>query len=42
MVTFVIVVLDEACDLGFEITGQIIVIEQNAVKMLGSEWAESP
>ena len=31
MVTPVIVVLDEARDLGFEITGQIIVLEQNAV-----------
>ena len=31
MVTLVIVVLDEARDLGFEITGQIIVLEQNAV-----------
>jgi hypothetical protein len=31
MVTAVIVVLDEARDLGFEITGQIIVLEQNAV-----------
>src|SRR6476646_9816265 len=30
MVTSVIVVLDEARDLGFEITGQIIVLEQNA------------
>jgi hypothetical protein len=29
MVTPVIVVLDEARDLGFEITGQIIVLEQN-------------
>jgi hypothetical protein len=27
----VIVVLDEARDLGFEITGQVIVLEQNAV-----------
>ena len=26
----VIVVLDEARDLGFEITGQVIVLEQNA------------
>ena len=26
-----IVVLDEARDLGFEITGQVIVLEQNAV-----------
>ncbi len=31
MVTPVIVVLDEARDLGFEITGQVIVLEQNAV-----------
>ena len=31
MVTPMIVVLDEARDLGFEITGQIIVLEQNAV-----------
>ena len=31
MVTPLIVVLDEARDLGFEITGQIIVLEQNAV-----------
>jgi hypothetical protein len=31
MVTPAIVVLDEALDLGFEITGQIIVLEQNAV-----------
>jgi hypothetical protein len=31
MVTPVIIVLDEARDLGFEITGQIIVLEQNAV-----------
>ena len=31
MVTPVIVVLGEAPDLGFEITGQIIVFEQNAV-----------
>ena len=31
MVTQVIVVLDEARDLGFEITGQIIVLEQNPV-----------
>jgi hypothetical protein len=31
MVTLVIVVLDEARDLGFEITGQVIVLEQNAV-----------
>jgi hypothetical protein len=31
MVTPVIVVLDEARDLGFEITGLIIVLEQNAV-----------
>ena len=31
MVTAVIVVLDEARDLGFEITGQVIVLEQNAV-----------
>jgi len=31
MVTPVIVVLDEARDLGFEITGQVVVLEQNAV-----------
>ena len=31
MVTAVIVVLDEARDLGFEIAGQVIVLEQNAV-----------
>ena len=31
MVAPVIVVLDEARDLGFEITGQIIVLEQDAV-----------
>jgi hypothetical protein len=31
MVTPVIVVLDEAHDLGFEITGQVIVLEQNVV-----------
>ena len=31
MVTPLIVVLDEARDLGFENTGQIIVLEQNAV-----------
>jgi hypothetical protein len=31
MVTLVIVVLDEARDLGFEIAGQVIVLEQNAV-----------
>ena len=31
MVTPVIVVLDEARDLGCEITGQIVVLEQNAV-----------
>jgi hypothetical protein len=31
MITPVIVVLDEARDLGFEITGQVIVLEQNAV-----------
>jgi type I restriction enzyme S subunit len=31
MVTPVIVVLDEAGDLGLEITGQIIVLKQNAV-----------
>ena len=31
MVTPVIVVLDKARDLGFEITGQVIVLEQNAV-----------
>jgi hypothetical protein len=31
MVTPVIVVLDEARDLGFEIAGQVIVLEQNAV-----------
>ena len=31
MVTPVIVVLDEARNLGFEITGQIIVLEQNLV-----------
>ena len=31
MVTPVIVVLDGARDLGFEITGQVIVLEQNAV-----------
>ena len=31
MVTPVIVVLDEARDLGFEITRQVIVLEQNAV-----------
>ena len=31
MVAPVIVVLDEARDLGFEITGQVIVLEQNAV-----------
>jgi hypothetical protein len=30
MVTPVILVLDEARDLGFEITGQVIVLEQNA------------
>ena len=31
MVTPVIVVLDEARDLGFEIIRQVIVLEQNAV-----------
>ena len=31
MVTALIVVLDETRDLGFEITGQVIVLEQNAV-----------
>ena len=31
MVTPMIVVLDEARDLDFEITGQVIVLEQNAV-----------
>ena len=31
MVTHVIVVLDEARDLGFEITRQVVVLEQNAV-----------
>ena len=31
MVTPVIVVVDEARDLGFEIAGQVIVLEQNAV-----------
>ena len=31
MVAPVIVVLDEARNLGFEITGQVIVLEQNAV-----------
>ena len=31
MVTPVIVVVDEARDLGFEITGQVVVLEQNAV-----------
>ena len=31
MVTPVIVVLDEARDLGFEITGQVVILEQNAV-----------
>src|SRR5262245_22739421 len=31
MVTPGVVVLDEARDLGFEITGQVIVLEQNAV-----------
>ena len=31
MIASVIVVLNEARDLGFEITGQIIVLEQNAV-----------
>ena len=31
MVTPVIVVLDEARDVGFEINGQVIVLEQNAV-----------
>jgi hypothetical protein len=31
MVTPVIIVLDEARDLGFEIAGQVIVLEQNAV-----------
>ena len=35
MVTPVIVVLDEARDLGFEITGQIIVLEHNAVLSRG-------
>jgi hypothetical protein len=36
MVTLVIVVLDEARDLGFEITGQIIVLE------LSEKVAERP
>ena len=31
MVTPVIVVLDEARDLSFEITGQVVILEQNAV-----------
>ena len=31
MVAPVIVALDEVRDLGFEITGQVIVLEQNAV-----------
>ena len=31
MVTPMIVMLDEARDLDFEITGQVIVLEQNAV-----------
>jgi hypothetical protein len=31
MVTPVIVVLDEARNLGFEITGRVIVLEQNTV-----------
>ena len=31
MVTPMIVVLDEARDLSFEITGQVVILEQNAV-----------